>query len=202
MKKIPVLSFFLLLLLGISGCKKSYDHYTISDNFRTWLDYRRGSYWIFKSENSGKTDSTSVWERTSSTSDAEKGDGYYYDYIDLKLKSQFLHEIYLRGNAGYESAAITTNKADFPEAFRSGGVIDQVIIWNKGIYQELEPLDTLVLNTRNFYNVRHTRMEGTLQGDTIIREYFFSRYIGVVKFRQKYKSTDSTWTLVRWSVSQ
>lgn len=202
MKKITRVFFFLLILVCFAGCKKSYNHYSISDDFRTWMDYKRGSYWIYKSENSGKNDSTSVWQRTNGTSDAEKGSGYYFDYIDIRLKSQFAHAVYIRGNENYESTAVTTNEVIMPEALRSNLTINQKVIWNGGTYQELLRLDTLILNSRSFINVRHVRTGTTLAGDSIVREYFYARGIGMVKFRQQYKSTDSTWSLLRWSVSQ
>jgi hypothetical protein len=202
MRKFPVLSCLLLLLIGFSSCKKTYDHYTISDDFRSWLDYNRGSYWIYKNENSGKNDSTSVWDRNYETSDAQKGNGYYFDYIDTKLKGGFIQEIYMQGNSDYQGGLITTNFSSYPEAFRTNAAVNQNIIWNGGKYVELAPNDTLVLNNRNFYSVRHTKTADTVKGDSIVREYYFARNIGLIKFRQQYKSTDSVWTLLRWNVTQ
>lgn len=207
MKRMKLTERFLGVLLGLClispGCSKDeYEHYVFSDTFLGWVDFERGSYWIYRNENSGKTDSASIWQRTFSTSDEEKSNGYYFDCISGKYKSGFLQSFILQSKPEFESAEIETQDTLLPGALRTGAVYNQEYEWNGGTFTEYSPIDTLVLNGKTYLNVRHTRSRLITGPDSLIREYYFARHIGLIRYRQQYRNTDSVWSVLRYNVTQ
>jgi hypothetical protein len=48
---------FLLLLITLIGCKKGPDFYPVSDEFKPWFLFQKGSYWIFRNDSTLDLDS-------------------------------------------------------------------------------------------------------------------------------------------------
>ena len=202
--RISILCFVLCCLLIISCNKKpSPTHYTISNDFRKWVDFQNGSYWVYINDNSGLVDSCYFrGTRLAYTVYNYKDQGYVYDVIDFVLASKFLEIIYIQANADYTFAIIGTIKGGTEYQLRTNANIGQKIRVGLGTYEEVEVLDSLKINNNTFMNIRHTRTIYPLLPGDIIQDYFFSKGVGLIKFHQTFLNTDSTWSLLRYHTIQ
>ena len=60
----------------------------------------------------------------------------------------------------------------------------------------------LTLNTNTFNNVYHTRDSNKTSTSYTVKDYYFAKNIGLIKFSIRTPEIDSTWSLVRWHVLQ
>ncbi len=71
----------------VSSCNsKNLPDYYMNDNFRSYVDFPKGSYWIYEETlTGGKSDSMYLYEREYSTDRSGKYVDYHYDWINLKF---------------------------------------------------------------------------------------------------------------------
>lgn len=198
--------YYMVIFLFISlSCTKerSYDHYRISDDFRKWVDFKDGSYWVYINENSGLIDSCYIIYKGAFTQTEYQDVGYVYDVIDIILsRSTFFHEIYIQAEANFNWAAIGLTKGVGDYGLRNDIKKGQRIVIGKGTYEVVDVLDSMQINNYYFRNVIHTRSANPWKIDSIIHEYFFSKGIGLIRLHQTLLHTDSTWNLLRWKTIQ
>jgi hypothetical protein len=187
----------------VSSCSKNKDpeHYKLSDGFKSFVSFKKGSYWVYYNDSTFLNDSVYFLnDPISCTSWDKKEYGYIYDVISCSFIGSFLHNFYISATKEYNYLGVGTNIFNSGEAIRSDVGVGNKIKWNNGIYQYVEHLDSVKFHNSTFFDVIHTKTawEYYDTGDSIIRHYYFSRHVGLIKFRQVLGATDTTWSLVRW----
>jgi hypothetical protein len=203
MRKLPFI--FVLLSLIFTNCskKETPEHYVISADFKKWVDFNDGSYWVFINENSGLIDSCYIIHKEDFTDTYYQDAGYVYDVINIILsRGTFFNGIYIRAEANFNWAGIGLTKGVGDYGLRNDIKKSQKIVVGKGTYEVVDVLDSMQINNYYFRNVIHTRSANPWTVDSIIHEYFFSKGIGMIRLRQTLMNTDSTWNLLRWKVIQ
>ncbi len=197
--------FIFVCCLPIISCTKKPDpiHYTISNDFRKWVDFQNGSYWVYLNENSSFVDSCYFsGARLTATVYNYKDQGYIYDDISISLTSKFCRIIFIQANADYSFARIGTIQGGAEYQLRTNANVGQKIRIGLGTYEEVEVLDSLRINNNTFLNIRHTRTIYPMLPGDIIQDYYFSNGVGLIKFHQSFLNTDSTWSLLRYHTNQ
>lgn len=205
MKKVIRFLNLLSILIYLTNCKKEPIHYTISDDFRKWVDCQNGSYWVYKNELTGNIDSVYfLGDRLYSTDFSYKEQGYSFDFININLKSSFIQSIYISVNADFEFAILDVR--GMGSALRTNSEIGQNIKWINGIYRFVNFYDSLKINNNIFHNIIHTRTSLPYHStnDSIVCNFYFSKNIGLIKFQSEVQisSADTSWSLLRWNVIQ
>ena len=199
-------TFFLLYLIIILlfGCKKekSPPYYKISNEFRNWVDFQEGSYWIYKNDISGLTDSVYCKNRYSTTI-IRQGSPYYYDVINIDFSANNLVQwSFISVNPDFEGV----NMDGLGYSLRSNTNLGQNIIWDNEIYQYSNHYDSLLIIDNIFFNVIHTHIvkEHNIEHDSIIGDFYFSKFIGLIKYKKKLQNDgiDTTWSLIKWKIIQ
>jgi hypothetical protein len=203
MNKTFSLFAFLFFTLALIGCKKEQAHYTISQDFMKWVYFKEGSYWIYKNEKKGIIDSCYIASKALfATSNSEKDLGYLFDFIEMHFNSSFLETGYIRSTPTFDYADYYTGDWTIG-SIRTNINIGQKVKWGDDVYEELAFYDTFTLNDSVFRNVIHTRIAYPgYSYDSIIRQYYFSKNIGLIKYEKTELNTDSIWSLMRWHVFQ
>ena len=197
--------FFVFICLIFTSCykKENPEHYVISTDFRKWVDFNDGSYWVYKNENSGVIDSCFIVHKGEYTYREFSDAGYYYDIIQIILsRGTFFQSIEVQAEANYDFATIGLIKGTEENSLRSDIQKGQRIAVGKGIYKVVDVLDSVQINNYYFKNVIHTRSANPWTVDSIIHDYFFSKGIGLIRLHQTLMNTDSTWNLLRWKTIQ
>jgi hypothetical protein len=194
---------YLCVTLALIGCKKNVAHYTISQDFMNWVYFKEGSYWIYKNEKKGIIDSCYIANKALfATSNSEKNQGYLFDFIEMHFNSSFLETGYIRSTPTFDYANYYTGDWTIG-SIRTNINIGQKVKWGDDVYEELAFYDTFTVNDSVFRNVIHTKIAYPgYSDDSIIRQYYFSKNIGLIKYEKTELNTDSIWSLLRWHVIQ
>jgi hypothetical protein len=203
MKKLPLL--FILLCLILTNCNKKEDpqHYVISADFKKWVDFKDGSYWVFINENSGLSDSCYIIHKEDFTDTYYQDAGYVYDVINIILsRGTFFNGIFIQAEANFNWATIGLNNGVGEYALRNDIQKGQRISGTKGIYEVVDVLDSMQINNYYFRNVIHTKSSNDWTTGSIIHDYFFAKGIGLIRLHQTFMNTDTTWNLLRWKTIQ
>jgi len=94
----------LILLFGINFCqsciKKNLPDYYMDENFRSYVDFPKGSYWIYQEKmGSGKSDSIYLYQREYTTDTRGRYADFNYDRINLRFYSSNYNDT-LRAGGG------------------------------------------------------------------------------------------------------
>jgi hypothetical protein len=191
----------LILLFVISGCNKKpkVDHYTISDEIKQWYLFQKGSYWIYINDVTQKTDSTYINEIPEFAETwAHPENGPIVDNYTIYFKDSFLLESSVSPfNIGLLSYHGSAGLAFVPSVGEG-----KMFFIDSGIYEYIHHYDSIFLNNQTFYDIRHTRSSGPTGMDTLKFDYYFSKFIGLIKFGYSRGEKDTTWSLLRYHVVQ
>ena len=197
---------FLLVLCGLTGltvsCKKTAPavHYTVSDEFKAWADYQKGSYWIYFDKKSQAYDSTYVTDNYSQTlSFNNPEESGQYDqiiitfnsnvYLKFRIESSYLGSELVVFCGSDLSIALSTWAFDEPARYQN---------WLIKVYP------TFVLNGISYTNVYQTQTTyiDSHSNWTAI-DCFTARNVGVIQLiDQVNQDTTWAWSLVRSHVVQ
>ncbi len=102
----------LIIFFGINMCqscikKKNLPDYYMDENFRSYVDFPKGSYWIYEETlTGGKSDSIYLFEREYSTDRSGKYVDYNYDRIDLKFFRSYYKDTMVAAGGGGENTSL------------------------------------------------------------------------------------------------
>jgi hypothetical protein len=199
------LFFFVFLSLILTNCykKENPEHYVISADFKKWVDFNEGSYWVYRNENSGVIDSCFIVHKEAVTYREYSDAGYFYDIILIILsRCTFFQSIAIQAEANFDWATIGLINGTEENSLRSDIQKGQRIAVGQGTYEVVDVLDSIQINNYYFRNVIHTRSTNNWTTGSIIHDYFFSKGIGLIRLHQELMDTDSTWNLLRWKTIQ
>jgi hypothetical protein len=174
--------------------------YYIDDSFKQWVLFQPGTYWIYLNEKSNTEDSLFV-------------DSTQSHYFQPPPPTQIQHEgiAYSISNGFISSAVIGCgrnssylNLKDFNSdnyALGSGVIYNDLNEISPSCWL-IEKIDTFIVNNNKFLNVVHTRDTNNYYPHNHIKDYYFAKNIGLLKFSIKTNTIDSTWSILRWHINQ
>jgi hypothetical protein len=218
-------SIFFLLLLPIlyylQGCTKhDPEYYKIPDDFKQWVVYQPGTYWIYLNEQTGAQDCTYVTEVYTSqhvtggngSSDIER----HYEVINCKCSGSLF--AYMSTCAEMESSIAISDRARLSIPLYSPRMDD--ISFSYGLllypqfikYRRYEEISNYGvkqvypqenINGNNFVNVYDLCHEWIdYNGDSLATEAHFAKSTGIIKLRTYKEKFDTTWSLIRYKIVQ
>jgi hypothetical protein len=218
-----IISFLLLLpfLYVFEGCTKhDPEYYTIPEDFRQWVVYQPGTYWIYLNEKTGAQDCTYVTSVNAGqhvtggngSSDIER----HFETITTKCSGPLFN--YMFSEAEIEGSYITYDRASLSIPIKSTGMEDISfsyglllrpqfieyrrfeVISNFGVKQ-VYPQESIYGKVfSNVYDLRHEWIDNL--GDSLVTEAHFAKNTGIIKLRIYKEQFDTTWSLVRYKIVQ
>jgi hypothetical protein len=207
--------FCLLLTVVLTACTKAPyppdfvpgPAYNIPAEFKAWTIFNHGSWWVYKNERTGVTDTTT--NRHGPFYHKELCGNcpvieYMWFYLNGTVVTMYDVQggenenaiLRIRRENGSAVPALTNKTLTDPAHTDSSYGVQ---------YQFVEQIDAMTLNGNILSNVYHTRFElQSYYGNPPFRsyEFYFARGIGLVMLKKIYTSTDTTWSLVDWHTEQ
>jgi len=191
---------YLLLFVIVFGCnKEKTSDYYIDNAFKEWVLFQQGSYWVYLENNSNLRDSTYINKQPTSFLSGEVN---RREHIDYSVNSSFLKGLVITRELDYSFAMYEFYypNDNYFQALNSG--------YTSGAYSGptrycvlIEKIDTMTLNNIKYANIIHTRSTYIMY-DNMQNDCYFVKNIGLIKFRKRSDSFDSTWSILRWHVIQ
>lgn len=180
---------FISLLLVCTSCSKERTEYRyLSSEFKELSVYQKGSYWIYKNENTGSFDSSYiVVQPETNWIIVQASDRYviYNESIEYFVNGSFLGHIHVDVSNDWE------------QYYNQKGRNNYMLSWfvKDGGFQNAEILQSMVVNGTSYSNVVHSTFNIT--SDTDFVESWIAKKVGVIKYMKKIGNTDTTWSLLR-----
>ncbi len=221
-KKFTLFLLLLPLLYFLPGCTKQNnpEYYYIPDDFKQWVVYQPGSYWIYLNEKTGVQDCTYVTKvytgqyvtGGNGSSDTER----HYEKIESDCSGSVFE--YFSTTAKMESSSVISDRAILTIPLYSHGMDDvsfsyglllnpQFIeyrrgeeISNYGVKQVYPQENINGNNFTNVYDLGHEWIDNN--GDSLETEVHIVKNTGIVKLRIYKEKLDTTWSLVRYKIVQ
>jgi len=209
-------TIFLFVPLLLAGCHKPSDQptfltpgplYAIPAEMKEWTMFKPGSYWIYKNESTGESDSSTqkygpYFEEIPCRNCPVRQEMWFFAASPVYAKFE------LHGGADSNAVLwITTRDHRVTDILTYYTLVHPDASSNTSDYLEtykcLGVLDNFVLNDNTFMHVIVTSLAGTNYSDPDrYLESYFARNIGLIKFTQRSKNSDTTWSLIRWHTVQ
>ena len=201
MKTYKFLLFALLFLIVLSCNKSRTSTSYVPDAFKPWSLFQSGSYWVYLNEKKHVNDSTYIDSPPVSWFEPPQPVSVQHQVISYVFLNSFLTEVdILSGDSNHAYMGYTD--------FVSGSsvltlqVVENTTNLVSTTCKVIERLDTLSINHNLFNNVIHTRDTNYFLKFRWIKDYYFAKNIGLLKFKIKTPTIDSTWSILRWHVNQ
>jgi len=195
MKKIGACIGLCMILSGLlPGCReREQNHYVdpIPERLKEYGVFQAGSYWIFKNEKSGLSDSVFM-KSAPRFFIIHSGDGPWFEICRLSYDSSLIAE----GGMDWGSYSLSfTNRYGglclCAKSFQPG--------YFEGDFKNLDYFDSLEVNGNMFYDVIHTQYRSIgFDRDTLVYNYFLAKSAGLIKFNFRWNSSDTTWSVIRY----
>ncbi len=198
-KKTLILTLLPLFLFGLAACKKedNTDRY-IDHLLKEYVVFKKGSYWIYRNETTASNDCTYVTRDPNSG----VGNGSTLEEIYYTFSGNLFYDIYLWKGSDYSVCAYDFHNPNgnyfralnsmYTNGTSSAPFPDCILV---------ERLDTLYVNSQFFTNVIHTQSTNLIY-DNMHNEAWFVKNIGMIMYRKKSNTFDSTWSILRWHAVQ
>ncbi len=193
--------FSCLLILFSFGCEKQNTKYYIQDSFKQWVLFQKGSHWVYLNEKSQVLDCTFISKPPVTYMTPPEPASIQHEELIYSFTSGFLVN-------GYLESGRMKNIYFLGDFLSSSHALTAAMINNsssKPFFDNcwlIERIDSLIINNVIFNDVIHTRDSNEIHADFCIKDYYFVKNIGLIKFSITTAEFDSTWSLVRWKVVQ
>jgi hypothetical protein len=191
-----------LILVFSFSCKKELTHYYVSDAFKRWTVFNKGSYWIFVNDSTSAIDSVFVKAepRYLDIPPYSSKDNFTLEWIELSYSSAFFSptEIVLKEGGGETFYMHIYNTSMYTLIASSA---DKFIPYYENInegstYQLLSQDSVFYLGAEKFYNVVSTQRMFNGEKWT----FWFAKDIGLIKVSGENTNSDFTWSLLRYHI--
>jgi hypothetical protein len=196
MKQIHYLIFLIPVIFF--SCKKTEEprHYRVTEEFKHWGVFNKGSYWIFRNDSTLILDSIFITHGPEALDvpDNSSTSNYTYEYITTNLFSSFLIS-YIETASSTETQALyngptimilSTLEDEFISSYSTG----------TGKYFLVSKDSVVYINSQKFNTVIHTQR---IFGDKKYN-YWIARDIGVIKYSGENTNPAFLWSLVRYHI--
>ena len=212
-------SLFLIIIL-FASCKKTLDHYSISQGMKDYFVFQKGSYWIYQDSANGKLDSTTV-KSVGFVPDDKGYSGLTREIYIVSCKSTFLGGFEIYGytceGPNYLSGGIIRN---YPEDTidNTGGSFRFYSGWqpNDSIFDNCQPgvvflyrtFPSYTINNIVYKDIIYTKLSilgnSLLDTKDYISEIYFAKHIGLIRFVENSNryNIHRFYNLIRYKVIQ
>jgi len=208
MKYISIFFQFLVFysFFFISGCKEKHDEIPIkkldtiyiTSIMKKYSVFKPGSYWIYKNEISGSIDSNFITS-TRSSYDKIKSDTVIESFTSYH-RGDFIQNLTCEANqcwlmtSGSYTGPFLIND-NFHDNF-----IDSLNDYQ--IFKNVKMFDTLIINGKTYLNVLNTQYSDySFNLFEYELTFYLGESIGIIKYREKTNGHDSTWSLLRYNIT-
>ena len=190
-----------VLLMG--ACTKEGKHYPVSQEFKDYFLFQKGSYWIYKNDSTNEVDSTYL--KTAPvyysylTGDRTKSDPSLEEYV-VKFQSDILGRyLFYSSTGGQDFLEMAIGPSD-----NAYGMIDQLVpdsnyylnFYPHGYLKVSPKIPSIEFNSKIFYNVLYTRY----YSDSTTFNFYFAKNVGLIKIYGHWAKKDQSWSLLRYHV--
>jgi|WetSurMetagenome_2_1015567.scaffolds.fasta_scaffold09970_3 hypothetical protein len=215
--------FFLLALtiLFLLGCTKNDpEYYYIPEDFKQWVVYQPGTYWIYLNEQTGVVDCTYVtgvrnYQEVTGGNGSQETERHYevitcdcsgslYAKLSTRAQSESSRPINDRAILSIPICSPNMDDASFsyglllnPQFIKERRFEE---ISNYGVKQVYPQEDILGNQFINVYDLRHEWID--YNGDSLVTEAHFAKSTGIIKLRIYKEKFDTTWSLIRYKIVQ
>ena len=215
LKKLIFFIWITALLSLMQSCKKGDpEYYNIPNDFKQWVVYQPGTYWIYLNEKTGVQDctfvtSSDIWHHVTGdpgSSDIER----HYEVNTTNCSGSLFR--YMEATAGSTNTILSiplVRPGSIDIAFSYALLLNPQFINNSNYVDELSregvkqvyPLENI--NGKEFTNVYDLRHEWiNYKGDSLVTEAHFAKNTGIIKLRIYEEKFDTTWSLIRYNIVQ
>lgn len=187
MKKYLLIFVFSIILYG---CYKDPITYYVTDDFKEWVVFQPGSYWIY--QNGLIKDSIAVNDIENGISE-NYGDGkiwYFKEYFTVD---------YFNSDSTINSDRISAGP-NGQRAYRRGSPFNHILLV-KDFETKYNIIDELKIGNTTFYNMKQVHISNNSL-DSVVIDYYIAKNYGVVKKEIQDSSGTTTWNLVEWNIVQ
>jgi len=190
------LTFLLLLPIMTLNCKKQNSVYSIQDSFKPWVIFQKGSYWVYLNEVNHTIDSTYIDKSPTSFYTPPAPASIQYEEVTFTYSSGFLKKMYVSSGKDVPYCIL----GDYIDDTRalSARIIDNSSIQVSESCWLVEKIDTVVINNKVFTNVLHTRDTNNHPSSLSVKDFYFMKDVGLIKYSIKTPNIEGTWSLMRW----
>ena len=199
----------------VGSCKKKPPEYYLDPDFKNWSCYKKGSFWIYQNEITGKQDCTYVTWDTNYV--RFYGGGYEYDhryneYFETEVSSCLFDGFYTVAGRT-DNTTINFYPSCFGRISYSYDLLQEPVFYHRMSRTTIENIGIAeilpeeIIHGNTFYNVYDLRHEWISEykphyGDSLVLSIHLVKNVGIVKLRKYQEGNDTTWSLVRWKVYQ
>ncbi len=194
----------LVILLSFSCKKEELKHYYVSDAFKRWTVFNKGSYWIYKNDSTSVTDSTFVKENPKflEIPPYSSQDNFTLEYIDMSYTSLFFATTRVRLNQGGGETffmQVGNNEISALIASTSDNFIPYFENINENItYQLLSSDSVFYLGPQKFINVVSTMYTKNDKKWTC----WFAKDVGLIKITATNTNPGFSWSLIKYRIAK
>ncbi|MDP1622753.1 MAG: hypothetical protein Q8M08_10500 [Bacteroidales bacterium] len=194
----------ILVFMIVYSCRKDEPkHYYISDAFKRWTVFKKGSYWIFQNDSTLAFDSVFVKENPTSIDVPSpfSKDNFTLEQIDMSYSSKFFYSSMITLEYSGQQATFYISTYNFGSYMLIASSFDNFIPYygntqEGSVYQVLSSDSVFYLGLQKFYNVvsaQHTINKKSLT-------CWFARDIGLIKVTGENTNPDYSWSLLRYHI--
>jgi len=194
----------LIVIILATSCAKEGSHYSVSQEFKDYFLFQKGSFWIYKNDSTNVIDSAyltgSPQYTVLSTGEKRKSDPTTEQYF-VDFQSQILSGYLILSGEDDNSLLIGVGPI-----LNTWGIIDYLspdtnFFINSAPqgYIKLWPkLPTIEINSIIFSNIIHTRF----YNDNLNCNFYFAKNIGLIKISGYWENKNQSWSLLRYHIIQ
>jgi len=193
---------FISLCTLLYSCKKNSTSVDYIDNsFKPWALFQKGSYWVYLDEKAQIIDSTYINMQPLTYLSPPAPASHQYECITYNISNSFIKTCVLNadGNNPFLNFWDFNSDNEVLDNYSANGNHTQN--YSTG-FSLVEIIDTVIINSKVFTNVVHTKDTNNYYLHRWRKDYYFAKNIGLLKFSIKTDAIDSTWSLLRWHTIQ
>ena len=192
----------LVLCCVLLSCKKADDkipitHY-VSDDLKSYTYFKKGTYWIYKSDLTGYEDSLHIILHEQKFAN-QRGTINSYERLQIWLRTKDI-------DVGYIDA-IEFNKIDRYKNDENDTYLATIFVEGQQVDQIIDELitdnryDSIEVSGKIFYDIVQNRIDMNPLENFEDTHYYFARNIGVIKKTIYHESgLTENWNLIRWQI--
>jgi hypothetical protein len=221
----------LIAVFEFSGCSKLFNgsnsnpYYKITQQFKNFCYFDKGSQWTYQDDSTGKTYTLTVGSIGSSIAFQPQNPStpaFSYDVIEMKMDSNALNitkenvyatrilsdTTYMNGLLRVFSAsgADTTFALAFAPQYKL--LEPQLLGGQEGIYTNMQIMPYYLVLGKKYDNVYHSRdkfpkiINGNYTTDSVTMDFYIAEHYGIIKWTSQYKGKTSSYSMVSSNLVQ
>jgi len=144
----------LILLFGINICqsciKKNLPDYYMDESFKSYVDFPKGSYWIYNEMNTNNRDSVFLFARKYFIVTNSRAYNYNYDEVDTKYFSSAINDT-LSGGGG-QTGLVLMEFINITKALKRDY---HILIYSSFLVVKILVMNIILLKIPKFYTKIH-----------------------------------------------